>query len=284
MIKNFGPGDEDATDAIVMVLNAAATSGTPLYSRYRDEDGGITEPLFVNATEKCNAMQDQKNKQAAADDCRMALDNTVAIKASLFYVAEKMDAQAALSDEIKNDVGDVKAVVQKLKFVEDELKGTKSALADKTLKCDIQEYKTAKATQRANECEKNMISSQNMARCDRDARREEEAKRVNAEQMLALYVELHAASAREYSYRVALGRPVSTDERQIAAYGALLLVKDTIINSQKVMALETDARHNAVIVAKDAEAATAMAAKDAEIARLTEELAAFRLACAAMET
>ena len=90
------------------------------------------------------------------------------------------------------------------------------------------------------------------------------AKRVNAEQMLALYVELHAASVRE-----------------IAAYGALLLVKDTIINAQKavIVAKDTDAAA-ATAAAMATEAAAAMAAKDAdhraEVTRLTEELDAFK--------
>jgi hypothetical protein len=227
----------------------------------------------------------------------MILDNTVAIKESLIDVAGKVDAQTTISDGIKNDVGDMKEVanetkdmvkqtieaVDKLNVLQYELDRAKETIVDKTLKCDRQEQKTAKATQRANECEKNMNTAQNMARVDREMRRAEEAKCATAEQMLALYVELHAASVREYSYRIALGHPVSTEERQIAAYGALLLVKDTIINSHKAMAVEADAKHNAAIATKDANVAAAIAAKDAEIARLTEELAAFRLEGEAME-
>ncbi len=87
------------------------------------------------------------------------------------------------------------------------------------------------------------------------------AKRVNAEQMLAHYVELHAASVRE-----------------IAAYGALLLVKDTIINAQKAVIVANAAAATAAAMAT--EAAAAMAAKDAdhraEVTRLTEELDAFK--------
>ena len=290
MVKTFehGLADEDATDAIAMVINTAANSSTPLYSRYRDEDGGITEPLFAIATEKCNAMQDQKKKQAAADDCRMTLDNTVAIKGSLFDVAGKVDAQSAISDEIKNDVGDVKAVanetkdivkqtseaVDKLNALQRENDDAKKTIAYKTLQCDRQEQKTAKATQRINECEKNMTTAQNMARIDRDSRRETEAKLAESERMTALYAELHDVNACRFAERVHWGQQFSTEERHIAAYGALLLVKNTIIAAQKNAAVEADAASTAM--------ANAMAAKDVEIARLKEELAAF--SGGAMET
>jgi hypothetical protein len=252
------------------------------------------------------------------------LDNTVAIKASLFDVAGKVDTQAAISDRIKNDVGDVKAVanetkdiakqtieaVDKLNVLQHEYERARETIVDKTLKCDRQEQKTAKATQRANECEKNMNSAQKMARIDRDARRDTEAKLANAERITALYAELHDANAIIFEARIAGNQVSITDtERMYQAFVARLASCDATIKELKtridaqttaaaaaIAANDADAvvtmataianATAAVTATKDAEAAsamaTAMAAKDAEIARLTQELAAFRLG--AMET
>jgi hypothetical protein len=145
----------------------------------------------------------------------------------------------------------------------------------KTLELDALEQKAVAETQRVNECEKNIITAQNMARADRDLRRDVEAKLANAERLIAnaeglrasaeritaLYTELHDANAIIFAARVA-GNQVSITETEklYQAYATLLTSRNaTIRQLEKEIHAKTTAAA-AAIAAKEAEAVVTMAA------------------------